>query len=242
MNELEVTISQVIDENNISFEWGKEVLNELKHAELDLNSKRKDLTRVPFITIDGSDAKDFDDAIHCIYSKSSFTLSVAIADVAELVQPGTALDDEALNRGTSIYFPSKVIPMLPEEISNDLCSLVPNQIRNVVVCEITFSEIGEIQNYNFFEARIQSHKRMTYAEVDKFLAAGSGLESNISNSIKSLHKLTKVLLRIRGKRGALEIESQEPLLDINVEGKVKKIILTFFLLLLRNLYAQAVCF
>ena len=225
MNELEATISQVIDENNISFEWGKEVLNELKHTELDLNSKRKDLTKVPFITIDGSDAKDFDDAIHCIYSKSSFTLSVAIADVAELVQLGTALDDEALNRGTSIYFPSKVIPMLPEEISNNLCSLVPNQIRNVVVCEIAFSELGEVQGYNFFEARIKSHKRMTYAEVDKFLAAGSGLESNISNSIKSLHKLTKALLNIRSKRGALEIESQEPLLDINLEGKVNKIIL-----------------
>ena len=225
MNELEATISQVIDENNISSEWNEGLLNELKHINLDLNSKRKDLTAAPFITIDGEDAKDFDDAIHCISNESSFTLSVAIADVAELVKQGTALDDEAINRGTSIYFPSKVIPMLPEEISNNLCSLVPNEIRNVVVCEIIFSIKGEIQSYNFFEARIRSHKRMTYAQVDKFLTTGSGLERNISSSLKSLQILTKILLKIRNKRGALEIESQEPLLDIDAEGRVKKIVL-----------------
>ena len=225
MNELEATISQVIDENNISSEWNEGLLNELKHINLDLNSKRKDLTAAPFITIDGEDAKDFDDAIHCISNESSFILSVAIADVAELVKQGTALDDEAINRGTSIYFPSKVIPMLPEEISNNLCSLVPNEIRNVVVCEIIFSIKGEIQSYNFFEARIRSHKRMTYAQVDKFLTTGSGLDRNISSSLKSLQILTKILLKIRNKRGALEIEGQEPLLDIDAEGRVKKIVL-----------------
>jgi ribonuclease R len=161
MNELENTISQVIEENYIPFEWNEKIDNELADIKLNKNLPRKDLTKVPFITIDGADAKDFDDAVHCVKNKSSFTLSVAIADVAELVKPGTALDNEAIERGTSIYFPSKVIPMLPEKISNNLCSLVPDEIRNVLICEIVFSNSGDLQSYNFLEARIKSHKRMT---------------------------------------------------------------------------------
>ena len=149
MNELENTISQVIEENYIPFEWDEKIDNELADIKLNKNLPRKDLTKVPFITIDGADAKDFDDAVHCVKNKSSFTLSVEIADVAELVKPGTALDNEAIERGTSIYFPSKVIPMLPEKISNNLCSLVPNEIRNVLICEIVFSNSGDLQSYNF---------------------------------------------------------------------------------------------
>ena len=139
MNELESTISQIIEENFIPYEWNENIDNELDDLSLDTGLKRKDLTKVPFVTIDGTDAKDFDDAVYCSLNDSSFILDVAIADVAELVKLESALNKEAMQRGTSIYFPSKVIPMLPEKISNNLCSLVPNEIRNVLVCEIVFS-------------------------------------------------------------------------------------------------------
>ena len=213
MNELENTISQVIEENYIPFEWNEKIDNELADIKLNKNLPRKDLTKVPFITIDGADAKDFDDAVHCVKNKSSFTLSVAIADVAELVKPGTALDNEAIERGTSIYFPSKVIPMLPEKISNNLCSLVPDEIRNVLICEIVFSNSGDLQSYNFLEARIKSHKRMTYIEVDKYLKNNSTLSKSVEDSIRSLSELTHILLKKRSQRQALEIEGQEPLIE-----------------------------
>lgn len=225
MNELENTISQVIEENYIPFEWNEKIDNELADIKLNKNLPRKDLTKVPFITIDGADAKDFDDAVHCVKNKSSFTLSVAIADVAELVKPGTALNNEAIERGTSIYFPSKVIPMLPEKISNNLCSLVPDEIRNVLICEIVFSNSGDLQSYNFLEARIKSHKRMTYIEVDKYLKNNSTLSKSVGDSIRSLSELTHILLKKRSQRQALEIEGQEPLLRINNEGKVDEITL-----------------
>ena len=140
MNNLKTTISQVIEENLISTEWSDAVNTEVKELNLNTNDHpRKDLTKVPFVTIDGADAKDFDDAVYCNLNDSGFLLNVAIADVAELVNENSYLDQEAKKRGTSIYFPSKVIPMLPEKISNNLCSLVPNEIRNVLVREINFS-------------------------------------------------------------------------------------------------------
>ena len=225
MNELESTISQVISENYIPFEWNEKIENELRDIDLNTNLPRKDLTNVPFITIDGADAKDFDDAVHCVQGRSSFTLSVAIADVAEIVKVDSAINEEAIERGTSIYFPSKVIPMLPEKISNNLCSLVPNEIRNVLVCEIVFSLEGDLQSYKFLEARIKSHKRMTYISVDEHLKNSSGLPGNIKESIQSLNILTKNLLLKRSQRHALEIDGQEPILHINNDGKVSEITL-----------------
>ena len=169
MNHIETAISQVIEENYLPYEWSEQIEKELDKVSLDENLPRKDLTNMPFITIDGADAKDFDDAIFCEQKKSSIELHVAIADVAEIVRPGTAINKEAIERGTSIYFPSKVIPMLPEKISNGLCSLVPNEIRNVLVCKIAFAADGEKESYEFFEARIKSHRRMTYIEVENHL-------------------------------------------------------------------------
>ena len=224
MNELENTITQVIEENYIPFEWSDKVKKELQDISLDKNLPRKDLTKVPFITIDGADAKDFDDAVYCSINKKSYCLSVAIADVAEIVKLKTAINDEAFKRGTSIYFPSKVIPMLPEKISNNLCSLVPNEIRNVLVCEINFDFDGELMSYNFLEARIKSHQRITYNEVEKYLKNNSpSMSRNVKDSIDNLRDLTKKLLLLRNKRQALEINGQEPILKINDEGKVESI-------------------
>ena len=225
MNNLKSTISQVIEENLISTEWSDAVNTEVKNLNLNINDHpRKDLTKVPFVTIDGADAKDFDDAVFCNLNDSGFLLNVAIADVAELVNEDSYLDQEAKKRGTSIYFPSKVIPMLPEKISNNLCSLVPDEIRNVLVSEINFSLDCSIKSYRFFQAKIMSHKRMTYAEVEEYIKNNkSNVSKKIKTSLDALNHLTKNLLIKRSQRKALEIESNEPVLSINDEGKVSSI-------------------
>jgi len=224
MNELESTISQIIEENFLPYEWNENIEKELKDLSLNTELNRKDLTQIPFVTIDGADAKDFDDAVFCNLNDKTFILDVAIADVAEIVKLDSALNKEAMQRGTSIYFPSKVIPMLPEKISNNLCSLVPNEVRNVLVCEMIFSLSGEMKSYKFFEARIKSHKRMTYNEVEDFIKNQKlNASKSIKNSLDSLNNLTKSLLVKRNKRQALEIDSQEPILNINKNGKVEQI-------------------
>jgi ribonuclease R len=225
MNNLKSTISQVIEENLISTEWSDAVNAEVKDLNLNTNDHpRKDLTKVPFVTIDGADAKDFDDAVFCNINDSGFLLNVAIADVAELVNEGSYLDQEAKKRGTSIYFPSKVIPMLPEKISNNLCSLVPDEIRNVLVSEINFSLDGSIKSYKFFQAKIMSHKRMTYAEVEEYIKNNnSNVSKKIKTSLDALNLLTKNLLVKRSQRKALEIEGNEPILSIDEDGKVSSI-------------------
>ena len=234
MNNLKSTISQVIEENLISTEWSDAVNTEVKNLNLNTNDHpRKDLTKVPFITIDGADAKDFDDAVFCNLNDSGFLLNVAIADVAELVNEDSYLDQEAKKRGTSIYFPSKVIPMLPEKISNNLCSLVPDEIRNVLVSEINFSLDGSIKSYKFFQAKIVSHKRMTYAEVEEYVKNNnSNVSKKIKTSLDALNLLTKNLLVKRSQRKALEIEGNEPILSIDENGKVSSIDLP------RRLYAH----
>ena len=234
MNNLKSTISQVIEENLISTEWSDAVNTEVKNLNLNTNDHpRKDLTKVPFVTIDGADAKDFDDAVFCNLNDSGFLLNVAIADVAELVNEDSYLDQEAKKRGTSIYFPSKVIPMLPEKISNNLCSLVPDEIRNVLVSEINFSLDGSIKSYKFFQAKIVSHKRMTYAEVEEYVKNNnSNVSKKIKTSLDALNLLTKNLLVKRSQRKALEIEGNEPILSIDENGKVSSIDLP------RRLYAH----
>ena len=200
MNIQDEAIDQILFENNISNEWSDSVKNELKSVKLSESPGRKNLVHKPFITIDGADAKDFDDAIFCEYRGKQTILSVAIADVADLVKSGTALDNEARERGTSIYFPSKVVPMLPEEISNNLCSLVPNEVRNVLVCRIVFSLEGEIEGYEFFEASIRSCLRATYKSIDDLINKKASLPDEIAKSIDALKNLTTVLLGKRKKK------------------------------------------
>ena len=214
MNYLEIAINQIIKEQGISNEWNSLIKDELNNLDIKDGLNRKDLTHIPFVTIDGEDAKDFDDAVFCSANKSSYILKVAIADVASVVLPNTELDKEAFRRGTSIYFPRTVIPMLPEIISNNICSLVPNEIRNVLICEIIFNLNGEINSYKFFEAQIRSFKRFTYNEIENQKIK----ESNILDSIESLKKLTNILLQNRAQRNALEIESTEPYINIDDAG------------------------
>jgi ribonuclease R len=226
MNKLVNAIDQVVEENNLPHEWSKEIVAELKELEHKKEPKnRVDLRSHPFVTIDGKDAKDFDDAVFCKEELNGFMLQVAIADVADIVKQGTELDFEALKRGTSIYFPKKVIPMLPEEISNNLCSLVPREDRNVLVCKIIFNKEGIINSYEFDEAIINSNKRFTYNEVE-YLSQDNqvNISSNILDSINALKNLTKKLLKERLKRNALEIDSAEPVLKFDNKDNINEIL------------------
>ena len=139
MSDIKSSINQVIEEQNIPFEWSQIIFDELENIDITFSDSRVDLTNKPFVTIDGRDAKDFDDAVLCEKNIEGFSLWVAIADVAEVVNKNSEIDKEAFKRGTSIYFPNTVVPMLPEKISNNICSLVPNKKRNVLVCEINFN-------------------------------------------------------------------------------------------------------
>ena len=219
MSDIKSSINQVIEEQNIPFEWSQNIFDELENIDIEFSDSRVDLSDKPFVTIDGKDAKDFDDAVLCEKNIEGFNLWVAIADVAEVVNKNSEIDKEAFKRGTSIYFPNTVVPMLPEKISNNICSLVPNEKRNVLVCEINFNADAEIESYDFFEAVICSAHRFTYNEVLEYKKSNS----QIVDSLESLKILTNKLLKNRQKRSALEIESQEPSLIINDDGSLEKI-------------------
>ena len=182
---------------------------------------RVDLTQKTFVTIDGEDAQDYDDAIFCETLNDGFNLIVAIADVAHYVKLESEVDLEACSRGTSVYFPLRVIPMLPEVISNNLCSLVPNQERLVLACDMKISKEGEIKSFEFYEAIIESKERLTYDFVQSIISSTPS-EKPYKN-IWALADLTKSLLDQKKKRGALEFESGEPEFRFNEEGKVSSI-------------------
>ena len=220
MNNLESTINQVIEEFDIPFEWCKSINDEIKNLHVPNDNNRKDCSDIPFVTIDGFDAKDFDDAVFCEKKPNNFRLMVAIADVASVVKINSEIDREAFKRGTSIYFPNKVIPMLHENISNDLCSLVPDKKRNVLICEIIFDSNTEISSYDFFESTIKSFRRFTYDEINRNIEIDN---TDVNKSIESLKILTSKLLKKRIKRKALEIESSEPIINIDEFGKLIEI-------------------
>ena len=223
MSNLINSIDQVIQENDLPFEWSDKINSELKDINPNKKLKRIDLRKKSFVTIDGKDAKDFDDAVYCEKDTDGFVLQVAIADVADIVESGSEIDKEAIKRGTSIYFPKKVIPMLPEKISNDLCSLVPKKDRNVLVCKIYLDINGDIESYGFKEATINSHKRFTYNEVEYLKNNGSDIEANILDSINALEELTLKRLKNRVERSALEIDSAEPTLKFDNQDNLSEI-------------------
>ena len=223
MDELKKSINQAIDDYQLPLEWSKQIIDEVSKISFKLDTNRTNLTDLNFITIDGADAKDFDDAVYCSQKSGIFSLFVAIADVSNLVEEGSMIDIEASKRGTSIYFPNKVIPMFHERISNDLCSLVPDKDRNALVAEIKFDEIGKVQSYKFYDAVICSKKRFTYSEAEEAINNNSFDNQGILKSLVNLKNLTTALLRNRKDRRALEINSIEPQLKIDKYGKIKKI-------------------
>ncbi len=189
---------------------------------------REDLRQLPLVTIDGETARDFDDAVYCEPNANGFRLVVAIADVSHYVKPGDALDKEALNRGNSVYFPRRVIPMLPEELSNGLCSLNPHVERLCMVCDMQISAQGGIEAYRFYPSVMFSQARLTYNQVADMLVHPQGKMAqkfaSVLPQINHLHALFKTLLQAREKRGAIDFETIETQMMFTDQGKIDRIV------------------
>lgn len=218
--------------HGLSFTWPIAVEKEAKRFKKQVSNQDKaervDIRDLAFVTIDGEDAKDFDDAVFCTKTRSGWVLYVAIADVAHYVKPGMALDEEAGDRGNSVYFPNRVIPMLPEVLSNGLCSLQPKVDRLCMVCEMRLDESGEINQYKFYEAVMHSKARLTYTEAASMLVDEDPVlrkkHQEIIPSLENLYTVYKLLSKIRHKRGAIDFEMPEPYIVFNDQGKIEKII------------------
>ena len=197
---------------------------------------RIDLTDVALVTIDGEDARDFDDAVYCEplevgrgrSKKAGWRLIVAIADVSHYVKPGEPLDEDAYERATSVYFPRRVIPMLPEKLSNGLCSLNPGEGRLSMVCDMVIGPLGEIEGYQFYPAIIHSQARFTYTEVAAILANTRGPEAArraaLVPHLVHLHEVYRALLKQRSQRGAIDFETTETQIVCDDNGRIDKII------------------
>ena len=189
---------------------------------------REDLRGIELVTIDGEDARDYDDAVYCERARGGWRVIVAIADVGHYVRPGSALDAEARERGTSVYFPNRVIPMLPEALSNGLCSLVPHVDRLCLCCELRVNDAGHITRSRFFEGVMRSAARLTYREVGEFLARPEGrheprLEA-LRERLLALHGAYRSFTRERAGRGALELDTPELKLKFDEQGRVAALV------------------
>ena len=241
-----VEIEVALRSYDIPSVWPQEVLDEAArladHVSEKDKLKRVDLRHLPLVTIDGEDARDFDDAVYCEPRKASgwrlfsggWKLYVAIADVSHYVPLGSALDAEAELRGTSVYFPSEVIPMLPEAISNGLCSLMPDVDRLAMVCEMTISKSGELTDFQFYEAVIHSHARLTYNKVSSMLEhprsrEGKALSAEYAEvlpHLKHLYELYQALAKARQGRGAIDFETTETRMLFGEDRKITEILPT----------------
>lgn len=231
-------IDVAIRSHSIPHIWPVDVEDQVKEFTREVNENDKqhrvDLRKYPFVTIDGEDARDFDDAVFCEEKKSGgWRLYVAIADVSHYVNIGSALDREAAHRGTSVYFPDFVVPMLPEVLSNGLCSLNPHVDRLCMVCEMTISASGKVSGYKFYEAVMHSHARLTYTQVGSVIEdrdkKRSGVRQQFNDvlpQIDILHDLYKVLRKTRDTRGAIDFETKETRILFDDERKIKKIVPT----------------
>lgn len=226
---MEITVA--IKSYGLPHEWSQQVIEEaqLFSAEVPEEAKkdRVDLRDLPLVTIDGADARDFDDAVYCKPTPKGWKLYVAIADVSHYVQVGSAIDREAFERGNSVYFPEQVLPMLPEVLSNGLCSLNPQVDRLCMVCEMRIDQQGEVISGRFYEAVMHSHARLTYDEVGGILDGtdSKSIEKHakITPHLKNLFDLYKVLRTARDARGALDFDRPEPRFIFDENRKIKAV-------------------
>ena len=225
-------IDIAIRSHDLPYEWPDAVEREIAalSAEVPEAAKqgREDIRDLPLVTIDGEDARDFDDAVYCEPHGKGWRLIVAIADVSSYVLPDTALENEARLRGTSVYFPGRVIPMLPEVLSNGLCSINPSVDRLCLACELSITATGEVRNYRFFEGVMRSWARLTYDEV---AAAVVVRETKVRAKLKKvlphledLHALYKVLRKQRDKRGAIDFDTTETKIVFGRDRKIERIV------------------
>ena len=183
--------------------------------------KRVDLRDLPLVTIDGETSRDFDDAVYAEKIGRNYRLVVAIADVSHYVRPDDAIDTDAKERATSVYFPRRVIPMLPEALSNGICSLNPNVERLCMVCDMTITYAGNVKSYEFYPAVMKSHGRLTYNQVWDWLE--NSVDNEYKSSLHTLYKLFQVLQKNRRKRGAMEFETVETQMIFDDNGKIERI-------------------
>lgn len=219
-------------EFGIPHEWPTAVINESKKFGEEVNGddhpNRRDIRQLPLVTIDGEDARDFDDAVFCEPNDKGYRLIVAIADVSHYVKKSSALDEEAYQRGNSVYFPRQVIPMLPEVLSNGLCSLNPEVDRLCMVCDMQFDQKGIRTQFEFYPAVMHSHARLTYTQVAAYLAKDEGPDSKITKALHSpindLFTLSKLLGKNRRVHGSIDLDIAEPVILFNDDRKIESVI------------------
>jgi ribonuclease R len=217
---------------DLPYRWPEAVTAELSEIPAAVGEEdlvgRADLRTISFVTIDGEDARDFDDAVHCERAAGGWKLCVAIADVSHYVAAGTALDAEARNRGNSVYFPDRVIPMLPEPLSNGLCSLNPDVDRLALVCELTIGARGGVRSARFREAVIRSVARLTYDEVNAVaIERNRGARARqraLVPRLDELHSLYGLLRRRRESRGAIDFDTTETYIRFGLDRKIERIV------------------
>lgn len=226
-NDVRVTTLSIIRSFNLFEEFPKDVEDEAKKVaipiENDDKTNRKDFRDRLIITIDGDDARDFDDAISVTKSGENFELGVYIADVSHYVKPNSKIDEEAFKRGTSVYFPDHVLPMLPVELSNGICSLNPNEDRFVLAVEMSISPVGKILDYKINKGIIKSSYRMTYKKVTKILQGDKELTNQYKDLAPMLFlmaELAKILINRRNNAGQLDFDIPEPEIILNKDGTV----------------------
>lgn len=209
-----------IHENGLRHEFSEAVLKETENMAVPDLGDRKDLRDIPLVTIDGADARDFDDAVYCEETENGFHLIVAIADVAHYVRPGSALDDEAYARGNSTYFPDRVVPMLPEALSNGLCSLRPDEERACMAMHMWIDKNGKLENYEVVRGLMKSKARLTYEQVQEARNGNpdDAIKPLMDDVITPLFKAYEVLNTAKQDRGALHLRAPERRIIVNNEG------------------------
>ncbi|GAA4866462.1 ribonuclease R [Luteimonas vadosa] len=228
-----LAVEAAIHGHEIPHEFPPEALAEAAAVPVEVDarqaSSRIDLRQLPLVTIDGEDAKDFDDAVYCEPNRKGFRLVVAIADVSHYVSPGTPLDAEAQLRATSVYFPGFVVPMLPETLSNGICSLKPKVDRLCFVCDMQVDRAGQVTGAEFYEAVMHSHARLTYTQVwnavgdavpDEDREQAQAFIGKQLEQVRNLHQLYRVLDKARQQRGAIEFETSEVRFVLGPQGEV----------------------
>jgi ribonuclease R len=226
--EIEIALRQF----DLPYEWPDAVVEAeaklpKRVRKTDLTADRVDLRDLPLVTIDGETAKDFDDAVYAEKKGRGFRLIVAIADVSHYVRTGDAIDAEGRNRSTSVYFPRRVIPMLPEALSNEMCSLKPEVDRLALICDMDVSSAGRVTGYTFYPAVIHSRARLTYTQVWSWLSKAEkptefGHKAVLPH-VETLYKLYQALRKAREKRGAIDFESTESVISFDDSGKIERI-------------------
>ncbi len=217
-----------IQSHAIPVSWPDGVLDQAQAFGSSVPAKAKqgrlDLRDVDLVTIDGADARDFDDAVFCEASGTGWRLLVAIADVAHYVEVGSPLDKEATRRGTSVYFPDRVVPMLPEALSNGLCSLNPKVDRLCMVCEMHVNEQGQVTRSSFAEGVMRSKARLTYSEVSAFLDGDTKAVPKVLHAaMRNLHALYGAFAKARGRRGAIELDLPQVKFELDEDGVIDRI-------------------